>query len=419
MTVQMLKLGDRITLTKGKPPSEMPYFGTGAELYLSPEFLRGKGVAESAKSAANGVRVNDGETILLWDGSNAGEVFLARGGLLSSTMTLIKHSDEFEPEYFFYAVKRWESYLKGQTSGSGIPHVDKEVLGKLDILKLPPDEQKFVADILNNLDRAIKQTEALIAKQQLIRTGLMQDLLTKGIDKYGNLRSETTHVFKDSPLGRIPVEWDVKELKSLLADVDPAMRSGPFGSALLKEELAEAGIPLLGIDNVLPEEFVSDYKRFVPPKKAEQLRRYLVRPRDLMITIMGTVGRCCVVPDDIGKALSSKHVWTISIDQAKYSPDVACFQINYSPWVLEHFAKDEQGGIMASIRAETLRSTRLPVPPRYELEQIECVLRSISADLVEKKLLSEKLCSLKFGLMHDLLTGERRVTSLLTQAAPQ
>ncbi|MCF7556676.1 restriction endonuclease subunit S [Pseudomonas petrae] len=415
----MLKLGDRITLTKGKPPSEMPYFGKGAELYLSPEFLRGKGVAESAKSAANGVRVNDDETILLWDGSNAGEVFRARGGLLSSTMTLIKHSDEFEPEYFFYAVKRWESYLKGQTSGSGIPHVDKEVLGKLEILKLPPDEQKLVANILNNLDRAIKQTEALIAKQQLIRTGLMQDLLTKGIDKHGNLRSEATHVFKDSPLGRIPVEWDVKELKSLLADVDPAMRSGPFGSALLKEELAEAGIPLLGIDNVLPEEFVSDYKRFVPPKKAEQLRRYLVRPRDLMITIMGTVGRCCVVPDDIGEALSSKHVWTISIDQAKYSPYVACFQINYSPWVLEHFAKDEQGGIMASIRAETLRTTKLPVPPRNELEQIECVLRSISADLVEKELLSEKLCSFKVGLMHDLLTGERRVTSLLTQAATQ
>lgn len=416
MTVPMLKLGDRITLTKGKPPSEMPYFGKGAELYLSPEFLRGKGVAESAKSAANGVRVNDGETILLWDGSNAGEVFRARGGLLSSTMTLIKHSDEFEPEYFFYAVKRWESYLKGQTSGSGIPHVDKEVLGKLEILKLPPDEQKLVENILNNLDRAIKQTEALISKQQLIRTGLMQDLLTKGIDKHGNLRSEATHVFKDSPLGRIPEEWDVKELKSLLADVDPAMRSGPFGSALLKEELAEAGIPLLGIDNVLPEEFVSDYKRFVPPKKAEQLRRYLVRPRDLMITIMGTVGRCCVVPDDIGEALSSKHVWTISIDQAKYSPYVACFQINYSPWVLEHFAKDEQGGIMASIRAETLRTTKLPVPPRNELEQIECVLRSISADLVEKELLSEKLCSLKVGLMHDLLTGERRVTSLLTQA---
>jgi len=37
----------------------------------------------------------------------------------------------------------------------------------------------------------------------------MQDLLTRGIDEHGNLRSEETHQFKDSPLGRIPVEWEV------------------------------------------------------------------------------------------------------------------------------------------------------------------------------------------------------------------
>ena len=40
----------------------------------------------------------------------------------------------------------------------------------------------------------------------------MQDLLTRGIDEHGNLRSEQTHEFKDSPLGRIPVEWDMRLL---------------------------------------------------------------------------------------------------------------------------------------------------------------------------------------------------------------
>ena len=63
------------------------------------------------------------------------------------------------------------------------------------------------------MDRAIEQTEALIAKQQRIKTGLMQDLLTCGIDQHGNLRSEETHQFKDSPLGRIPVEWEVENLR--------------------------------------------------------------------------------------------------------------------------------------------------------------------------------------------------------------
>ena len=59
-------------------------------------------------------------------------------------------------------------------------------------------EQTKIAEILSTVDRAIEQTEALIAKQQRIKTGLMQDLLTRGIDEHGNLRSEQTHEFKDS-----------------------------------------------------------------------------------------------------------------------------------------------------------------------------------------------------------------------------
>ena len=170
-------------------------------------------------------------------------------------MVHLKAASAFDADYFFYAMKRWEDYLKGQTSGSGIPHVDKEVLGKLKLVNFPGNEQSKIAEILSTLDQAIEQTEALIAKQQRIKTGLMQDLLTRGIDEHGQLRTEQTHAFKDSPLGRIPVEWEVEFIRNLLADIDPAMRSGPFGSALLKEELTETGVPLLGIDNVHTEQF--------------------------------------------------------------------------------------------------------------------------------------------------------------------
>ena len=271
----------------------------------------------------------------------------------------------------------------------------------------PKPEQTKIAEILSTVDRAIEQTEALIAKQQRIKTSLMQDLLTRGIDEHGNLRSENTHQLKDSPLGRIPVEWEVKEIQELLADVNPPMRSGPFGSALLKEELSESGVPLLGIDNVLPEKFVPYFKRFVTPKKARQLRRFRVRPHDVMITIMGTVGRSCMVPSDIGEALSSKHVWTISFDEKAYSPYLACIQMNYSPWVLNHFAKDMQGGIMTSIRSETLRSTPLPVPPLEEMREIEDRLRALSTSLGVNTVLLRKLVSLKTALMQDLLTRRR------------
>jgi type I restriction enzyme S subunit len=244
-----------------------------------------------------------------------------------------------------------------------------------------------------------------------MKQGLLHDLLTRGIDENGELRDPVRHPeqFKDSPLGRIPKEWEVATISALLSDVDPAMRSGPFGSALLKHELVSSGVPLLGIDNVHVDEFVAEYRRFVTAAKARTLARYLVRPRDVMITIMGTVGRCAVVPEDICQALSTKHVWTITFDQTRYSPYLACLQLNYAPWVLRHLSSDEQGGIMSAIRSETLRTTRLPVPNRDEQRAVERVLdendRKISA---EREALS-KLRLLKQGLMDDLLTGRVRV----------
>ena len=195
------------------------------------------------------------------------------------------------------------------------------------------------------------------------------------------------------------------------------MRSGPFGSALLKQELVSVGSPLLGIDNVHIERFVTDYTRFVTSKKFAELARYAVRPADLMITIMGTVGRCCLVPEDIGQALSSKHTWTITLDQQLYSPYLAMLQVNYSPWVLAHFARDQQGGTMAAIRSETLRTTLLPTPPREEQRLMEVRLREISKRIDLEVESSAKLKLQKAGLMDDLLTGRVRVTPLL-EATP-
>ncbi len=284
------------------------------------------------------------------------------------------------------------------------------------------DDQRAMGLVIDTLDTAIRETEAIIAKLKAVKQGLLHDLLTRGIDANGELRppqTEAPHLYKESSLGWIPKEWDVNQLADLLADVDPAMRSGPFGSALLKQELVEVGHPLLGIDNVHIERFVADYTRFVTPKKFAQLARYAVRSADLMITIMGTVGRCCLVPEDIGYALSSKHTWTITLDQEAYSPYLAMLQINYSPWVLGHFARDQQGGTMAAIRSETLRSTRLPTPPREEQRLMEKYLHELSKRIdLEIDSLAKRQAE-ESGLMDDLLTGRVSVTPLLAEAEQQ
>ena len=88
--------------------------------------------------------------------------------------------------------------LKTLGEGTTFAEISKTALStiKLNFPSSKPEQTK-IAEILSTVDRAIEQTEALIAKQQRIKTGLMQDLLTRGIDEHGNLRSEQTHKFKD------------------------------------------------------------------------------------------------------------------------------------------------------------------------------------------------------------------------------
>jgi restriction endonuclease S subunit len=77
------------------------------------------------------------------------------------------------------------------------------------------DEQRAVGNVLKMLDKIISQTEAIIAKYKRIKQGLMQDLLTKGIDERGSVRSDKTHKFKHSHLGPIPVDWEVRQINHI------------------------------------------------------------------------------------------------------------------------------------------------------------------------------------------------------------
>ena len=280
-----------------------------------------------------------------------------------------------------------------QQQTTGIINLNVRDYLQLRALVPPLEEQRRIAEILDTIDETIQATERLIAKLTATRVGLMCEQLAPGMST--------------SP----PPGWGVIQIGDLLGHREPAMRSGPFGSTLLASELVDEGIPLLGIDNVQRERFVKDYHRFVTPTKAHDLRRYRVFPRDIMITIMGTVGRCCVVPATVGEAISSKHVWTLTLDSERYLPELACVQMNYSHWALAHFRRSEQGGIMSAIRSETLRSLCLPTPPMAEQQGIWAVLHEATRRIEAETEVLFKLRAARHGLAADLLSGRVRAVA--------
>lgn len=108
--------------------------------------------------------VENEDIIILWDGSNAGEILSARKGILASTMVKLNvDNTKIDQEYFKYSCLNNEYILRAKTAGSGIPHVDKKIVKDLPIY-VPQNkkEQKLIAMILSTIEQAIESVENTI-----------------------------------------------------------------------------------------------------------------------------------------------------------------------------------------------------------------------------------------------------------------
>lgn len=322
--------------------------------------------------------------------------------------------EEYSPEFVYYlmlGLYQDNATLPYQQQTTGIYNLKLEEYLQTEVdTYVDRNLQEKVADILSTIDNQIDATQALIDKYTAIKQGMMADLFSRGIDPETKaLRptfEEAPELYDKTPLGMLPKGWHVIELENLLDDVATPMRSGPFGSALLKEELVSEGIPLLGIDNIFVERFKASYKRFVTERKFRELSRYAVRERDVVITIMGTVGRACVIPESIGLALSSKHLWTMTFDKEQILPELVCWQLNHSPWAESWFRRESQGGVMDAIQSQTLKKLKLVVPTPAEQNAIYERYENLNNHIEVNQTSLDKLKLQKSGLMQDLLTGK-------------
>jgi type I restriction enzyme S subunit len=393
--------GVKVEIFDAEVPGTAPYLGaysidTGES---PPQFARER----------RAILARSSDVLMLWDGERSGLAGGGQAGVVASTVMRLRPRPGVDSSYLRHALQNQFGWIQARRTGTGVPHVPKD-LGTWLSLYRPVDraEQRQVAAVLDVIDAQIRIAAQIVKKLRATKQGLVVELLTRGVDEDGALRPPGASA-SDTPIGRLPSNGDVTPLSEILASSDPAMRSGPFGSALLKRELVPSGIPLLGIDNVYTDRFVAEYTRFVTPAKARQLARYQVFPGDVMITIMGTVGRACLVPDDVGHALSSKHVWTMTFDSKRYVPYLVSTQLNHAPWALTQLRRDEQGGIMNAIRSETLRSMLLPKPPFEEQERIAQILMAMDERLAVESAKLDQLRLTKLGLARDLLAGRVRV----------
>lgn len=357
--------------------------------------------------------ISEGDLIFSWSASLFLRIWQNGRAALNQHLFKVVEKPNVDREFLKSFIEFYLPQLTKASHGSTMQHITRKELDKLSA-NFPIDkaEQEIIATVIATLDRAIEQTEALIAKQQRIKTGLMQDLLTKGIDEHGNIRSEATHAFKDSPLGWIPVEWSISKLSALTTKIVDGVHHTPV--------YVETGVPFLTITDLTGSEGISfDNVRYVTKSDHEAfILRADPTAGDVLVTKDGTLGVARIVPDDC-------PIFSIFVSVAQLRPkkDICTPELIWSFFESGEF-KIQLGALsagtgLAHIHLEHFREFLLRVPSIDEQGRIFSVIAKHYTEMRTISVGLAKLRAIKKGVISDLLSGERRVTPLLAQAATQ
>lgn len=280
-------------------------------------------------------------------------------------------------------------------------------LGSILIRCLPLEQQVIVARVLDTLDTAIRETEALIDKLKAVKQGLLHDLLTRGIDANGQLRppqSEAPQLYKESPLGWIPGEWEA----TLLGACTSWASGGTPSRAVASHWIGN--VPLLTPKDMKSFE-LSDTVEHVSAAAAESGSR-LMPAETVFIVVRGMIlAHSFPVVLAARPMAFNQDVKAISAGVQLHSRFLAYWLVANSDGFLRKVTEATHG--TKKLDMENLVGFPIGLPSLQEQAAIIARLDAASEKHARETAYLAQLSVMKTGLMDDLLTGRVRVTPLL------
>ncbi len=259
------------------------------------------------------------------------------------------------PEFVFMNLRGRYQEIRRMTGDAGSERrgLNMRLIGRIQIPLPPIEEQQKIVAILDEafegLDRARANAEANFQSAQ---------------ELFERIASGVFNEISDDPLKEITA------VKDVVAAHKGAIRTGPFGSQLLHSEFVDDGIAVLGIDNAVSNEFRWGKRRFITEQKYEGLKRYTVRPGDVIITIMGTCGRCAVIPAEFPLAINTKHLCCITLDRSRCLPQYMHAYFLHSPKARSYLQNEASGSVMDGLNMGIIKELPLDLPCLEKQHQI-------------------------------------------------
>ncbi|WP_419712122.1 restriction endonuclease subunit S [Pseudomonas sp. NFX224] len=360
-------------------------------------------------------RVSKGDLLVAMDGDFEVHRWEGEDALLNQRVCRISSaSREIDQGFLYWYLKPKIAEIHRRTPQTTVRHLSTKDVYAIAEPPIGYPAQKRIAQILDTLDTAIRETQELIVKLKAVKQGLLHDLLTRGIDANGQLRprqSEAPQLYKESPLGWIPSKWEVLRL-----DTVTARGSGHTPS---KDVLS----------------YWNGGVKWVSLADSHRLDQIYIHETDKEISELGIANSSAVLHSE-GTVILSRDA---GIGKSAILGCNMAVSQHFMAWrcgeklnnlFLYFYLQREKPKFEAIAMGSTIKTIGLPffkgyeiaLPPRREQDQAAAIMMETEQHLTAHDAELEKLRQQKIGLMDDLLTGRVRVTPLLEsmqQAAAQ
>lgn len=349
-------------------------------------------ITEAGLAYSSAKWVPEDSILVAMYGATAGQVSYLniKATTNQAVLALLPIEGKVDARFLYYLVNFNRDKILYFAQGSGQPNLNKKIIDTTKVAVPEYSIQQKIAKILSTIDGQIEKTEAIVAKYQAVKQGMLQDLFTRGIDvTTGELRpkyEDAPELYKDSPLGMVPKEWEVAKLYDTVTVLD-SMRIP------IKQEdrdIMQKGYPYYGASGIIDyvNDFIFDDELILLGEDGEN-----VISRNLPLAFI-VKGKIWVNNHAHVFKPNGKLIIGLLVEQLE--------KFNYSTYV--------SGSAQPKITQEHLKKINVFVPHEIEQDRIIDSLRSTNKTIGDEQSVLDKLYKLKQGLMSDLLRGRVEVT---------
>jgi len=261
------------------------------------------------------------------------------------------------------------------------------------------DAQLKIVECIDSVESEIRTLEAVIAKQERVRAGLLQELLSRGIDGNGELRAGGD--------GEQLLKRETVPLRSMCRKITKGTTPSTIGG-----KYYERGIPYVRVESIsINGEILSEKLLFIDASTHQLLSRSIIRSGDILFSIAGAIGRTAVVTDCFEMNCNQ----AVAIIRPDYNQiDSSFLRLWLSSGPIQRAVNDQVVQLaQANFSLAMLGEVQIPRLDKDEQIRIVTAIKNWDDVTSDAKKQLTKVKSIKTGLIRDLLSGRMSVEPLL------